>query len=507
MFKKISKKKDDKLSKDFLPEALEIVEKPASPLGYFIIWITILIILAFLIWSIYGRVDVTANARGKVVTTDGVQIVQAINAGVVTEIFAKDGDKVKIGDRLIALNSDLEKESLAYSFKYIELLNFKINLLNKVLKDIDISSYKEETNGLDQQKIIEYIMTLQEGRKATIGLNTLELEKSSKQLKIEKINYDAIVENGKVLKDEKERLEKNYRVVGLERLKSNKLTDTIIVLEKDVKTYEVLYENDAIAKVELDNKQKELEELKEEKIIQQKIEDNESIAREKELIDLMAKINENKKIIESQKAKIELEEKNVELSNEALENATINSNESIAELIVQFNSELKENYLTKKQKQYNYDNQILTAPIAGTIQKIAVNTIGGVVSQAQALVEIIPDQSVLIIEAELPNKDIGYVNINQQASLKLDTYNFQEYGMLSGNIIDISPDAVENEKKELLYKVKIAVDTESFTKKNENSEILTGMECTVEIKIGNRRIISFFLEPLIKNFDESLKVR
>lgn len=507
MFDKISKRKAEKLSKEFLPEALEIVENPASPIGHFTIWITIIIFISFLVWSIYGQVDVTANARGSVVTTDGVQIVQAVNAGKVTKIYAKDGDKVKKGDKIIALDSNLEKESLDYSIDSIELLQFKIDLLNEVIADVDISSYLENTKDSDKIEIIEYVMNLQEGRRATIDQYTLELERSTKQLQIEEKNYDILLETEKSLKAEKERLEEIYQKDSVEKIKADKIEAQIKKLEPVVKSYVELYENDAITKSELEDKQKELEDLKNQKEIQLKVSEDAITSQKEEIKKIEDQINQNKIMKKEQEAKLKLEEKNVDISKEALDNATINSNQSISELIVQYNEQIKQFSLDKSQKKYVYDNQIITAPITGTIQKIAVNTIGGVVSQAQSLVEIVPSKSELIIEADVPNKNIGYISLNQEASIKLDTYNFQEYGMLSGKIIEISPDAELDEKKGYIYKVKIKVDKDSFIEKHPECDILSGMECTAEIKTGSRSIIKFFLDPLIKHFDESLKVR
>lgn len=507
MFKKISDKKANKLYKEFLSEALEIVEKPASPLGHFTIWIIIIIILSVILWSVYGYVDKTANARGKVVTTDGTKIVQAVNAGVVQKIFVTDGDKVNQGDKLLLLDSELVEESLDYSKNNVLLLKYKIDLLSMVQKDEDISSYFINAKNKDELKIAEYAMSLEAERRAIIDQYTMEVEKSVKRLQIEEKNYDILLENEKSLKKEKARLEKICVEDSVEKLKTDQIMVKIVDLEQEVKTYETLYKNDAITKEELDKKIKELENTIEEKDIQQKLSKDTIEIQKKNLEDNIAQIDENNARKETQKATIDFEVKNVEASKEALRDAKIKSNASIAEIIVELNAQLDELNLNLKQQNLNYEHQIITAPITGTIQDIGVNTIGGVVTQAQALIEIIPAKSKLIIEADLENKDIGYVKLGQQVSIKMDTYNYQEYGMLNGKVIEISPDAVEDERKGRIYKVKVDVDTEAFTVKYKENQIVTGMECRVEIKTGKRRIISFFLEPIMKHLDESLKVR
>ena len=91
--------------------------------------------------------------------------------------------------------------------------------------------------------------------------------------------------------------------------------------------------------------------------------------------------------------------------------------------------------------------------------------------------------------------------------MKMDAFNFQEYGKLEGVIAFVSPDAIFEENKGWIYKVKIAIDDTVFAEKNPEIQIGVGMECTTEIKVGERKIIEFFMEPLVEHFDGSLEVR
>lgn len=508
MFNKMRKRYDEKLSKEFLPEALEIVEKPASPVGHLMLWITIAIILLFLLWSILGRVDETANARGKIITVDGTQTLQSVNEGVITKIYVKEGDKVKKGDKIIALDSSLEKASLNYSKQHSELLELKIDLLNKVVEGKDIRVYIKKTDDSDELNIINYAVALQEEKESSLDQYEAEVAAQEKQITIEKYNLE-VLENHKISLILKQiELENQYKEDGIEEKKLQLVKEKVKNLMADEKTYKELYESDAIAKVEWENKQEELKLAKEELNVQKKSAENEKISIKEKLQDLKNQISENDTMIEIQKTKIGIEEDNLERAETALISAKSSSSEAILNLIVQANSERRENEVAVGEKEENLENQVITAPFSGIVQAIAVNTVGGVVAPAQDLVEIVPNNSQLIFEANLLNKDVGFVKLNQEASIKMDTYNYQKYGKLNGTIIYISPDAIEDEKTGLLvYKVKIKVDLKAFDKVHSNLAITTGMQGTVEIKTGSRRIIEFFLEPLIKNLDESLKVR
>ena len=95
----------------------------------------------------------------------------------------------------------------------------------------------------------------------------------------------------------------------------------------------------------------------------------------------------------------------------------------------------------------------------------------------------------------------------QEASLKIDAFSFQKYGTIKGEVIYISPNAIENDSKGLVYPVKIAFNAESFNVNNKNADIVSGMSGTAEIKLEDRPIIEFFLEPIFEYFDYWLKVR
>ena len=153
------------------------------------------------------------------------------------------------------------------------------------------------------------------------------------------------------------------------------------------------------------------------------------------------------------------------------------------------------------QNEYSSAN-ILSSPVDGTVQAITVTTNGGVVTAAQSVVAIVPDDSELIAEAEVLNKDIGFIYTGQEVSLKVDAFSFQKYGTINGKIIYISPTAVENEYKGLVYKVKIAIDTTEFNVNGKSMPIASGMSGTAEIKLKSKPIIEFFFEPIFEHFDK-----
>jgi hemolysin D len=145
--------------------------------------------------------------------------------------------------------------------------------------------------------------------------------------------------------------------------------------------------------------------------------------------------------------------------------------------------------------------------VNGTVHGLATYTIGGIVKPAQDVVSIVPDGTPLIVEAMVQNKDIGFVKVGQETEVKLDTFSFQKYGTIRGKVIHLSPDAVEDEKLGPVYKMRSSIERAIMRVDGKDVPVAPGMTASVEVKTGDRRIIEFFLSPIIKYARESLTLR
>jgi hemolysin D len=172
--------------------------------------------------------------------------------------------------------------------------------------------------------------------------------------------------------------------------------------------------------------------------------------------------------------------------------------------------------------------QLLTAPVSGTVQQLAVHTVGGVVTPAQALLVIVPSDSRLEIEAMVSNRDIGFVHAGDAVEIKVETFDFTRYGLLHGQVLSISSDSIvrdapadkagdkppgsssatsEPKGQELTYAARISLDRTQMQVEDKMVNLSPGMAVTAEIKTGSRRIIGYLLSPLMKYKQESLRER
>ncbi len=173
-------------------------------------------------------------------------------------------------------------------------------------------------------------------------------------------------------------------------------------------------------------------------------------------------------------------------------------------------SEKKQRYLYLQAKiekaVFISTRQQIVSPVDGYVSQLLFHTVGGVVTPAEKLAHIVPTNSPLLIKAFLLNKDAGFVAKGMAASIKIDTFNFQKYGIIDGKVIQVSKDSMEDEQLGLVYELYIVPEKYTLLVDGVETPISAGMGVTSEVKVGKRRIIEFFLYPLIKYLDEGVSV-
>ena len=149
----------------------------------------------------------------------------------------------------------------------------------------------------------------------------------------------------------------------------------------------------------------------------------------------------------------------------------------------------------------------LLSPVDGTVQQLAVHTVGGVVPAAQALMQIVPREDQVEVEAFMDNKDVGFVQEGQDAAVKIDAFDYTRYGTVPATVTHVSRDAIQDEKKGLIYSVRLALRKNSIAVDGKPMALSAGMSASVEIRTGERRIIAYVISPLIQHRHEALHER
>jgi len=434
---------------EFLPSAVEIVERPPSPLGSFIIWTVFFFLLAGIIWSVVGRIDVVATARGRIVPEGRLKAVQPLEEGIIKEVFIEEGEVVESGQLLIEFDSTIKEADTVAIRKTLHLYRLEKQLMEAESeeKTLSIDKLFADYPELGKSKITSeynYYLSREDEFRGDSEEIRLAIIQGKSQLDIAKSNL----------------------------LKTQKQMAFLITEEGN---YRLLKEIGGIKENDWLSKRSELDIVKQE-------------------------LNTRKYEIESVRTEVlELKKK--------LENIKLKRRSEISDRLMKLEKDILslEGELIKGIKGFSLKK--LYSPVDGRINEVRVSTVGGVVKPGESVVTIVPEDTPLIIKLLVLNKDIGFVEKGQGVEIKLDAFPFQKHGTLKGMVEKISPDAFEDERVGMVYKVSVIIAENNVLKGQDVISLVSGMSLTGEIKTGRRRIIEFFLSPLMKYTDESLKVR
>lgn len=442
--------KRDRLQYEFLPAAEEIVETPAAPLGALVVWLVTLLLIVALAWSYFGRIDIVAVANGKISTEGSTKIIQPAVSGVVTNINVHEGQRVKKGETLLALDKTTAEKDVATVNQSLNTARVERDILRRLAvggntdEIINNADLPDETKAMLRQFASSQTALSAARQQAASGM----ISNYQQQLQFNQQAKNQLETNAQNLKNRKAEIEKQ------------------------------LPSANPVDKLRLQNELSNID---------QRITSADS-----------AVLGQNQQLLQSQSALTQAQNQSqtqIAETNSAFSNQIIAAEKRIIEL---------ENNLVKA-KQILAQTTI-TAPADGTVLSLTVKTIGGVVNAGQQLVQIVPEKVPLYVDAALDNQDVGFVKPGQRVVVKVATYPFQRYGYLEGIVENISPDAIQDDKKGLIYKAKIKLNDDKSSKQNQ-LKLLPGMNISAEITTGQRRIIEFFLDPLMTKADESLKVR
>lgn len=442
--------REDRLQYEFLSAAEEIIETPTSPFGRIVLWLIVALLIVTLAWSYFGELDIVASATGRIVPEGSVKIIQPASAGVVIDIRVREGQKVRKGDILIQLDDTIAKTDVKTAQQALIVAELERDILTGALTG---TSIVDTVNASD----------IPEGvKKNLIALAESKISASEVQLQLLSSGVSSAQQQVEVQRQNKKTAESH-----ISRLRAREQR-----LKKDLEGANPLTESGLSNEI---------------RSVQQQISSLEASlgTYDQQIAQAQTGVTEA-----TRRVSVFTAENMASIYSDA-----INQEKRIAEL---------ENTLVRARQ--IVDQLSIRAPVDGVVLSLATKTVGGVVTAAQPVAEIVPDNAELIVEAVVQNKDVGFIEVGQQVVIKIDTYSFQRYGYLNGTVESISPDAISDEKYGLVYKMKVQIDG-NRTSKNNDIRIEPGLSVTAEITTGKRRIIEFFLDPLMTHTDTSLEVR
>lgn len=449
---------------EFLPAALEIIETPASPVARVIMGVIAAFCVIAVAWATFGQVDIIAGATGKIIPSGKVKIIQPFEIGVVKTIPVRDNQQVRAGELLVELDTTVSESDSRRIGR--DLVRARLDVVR--LKTLLEGTKSDPFAGLVQQADPIDLMTARQQMQAQAA------EQAAKQESIEG-----------TLRQRRAELDGTKASLA-------KLNASLPIVDKRAQIREKSAENQFGNQIELLNARQALVELQHEVIVQhhRQIQIEQAIAT-----------------LETQRTQTREEYRR-----------TLFGDLSKAEAQV---AQLAQEQIKAQQK---VELQTLRAPVDGTVQQLAIHTVGGVVTPAQQLMVIVPAGATLEIEANLLNKDIGFVHPGQDAEVKVEAFNFTRYGLLHGSVVSVSRDSVSPDSRaelpqanggqaasplvrEPTYVARISLAESTIETEQGSTDLTPGMAVTAEIKTGRRRVIEYLLSPLIRYTHDGLRER
>ena len=197
----------------------------------------------------------------------------------------------------------------------------------------------------------------------------------------------------------------------------------------------------------------------------------------------------------------------IDLSKNDLEKVQNNYMEELNIELSQYRKEKEE--LNKRIQKYSdsLNRTVLKSPVSGTVKLVSVNSKGAIVAPGVTVVEIVPENEKLIIEAKLPLSEIGYVKKNLEAKIRLNTPEGSRFRSIKGKVVFVGADRISSKDEDGFYLVKVETSENSFARKNEEYKLLSGVPVMVGIITGKRSFMDYFLTPFITGASFALSER
>ncbi|HET8731468.1 MAG TPA: HlyD family type I secretion periplasmic adaptor subunit [Moraxellaceae bacterium] len=436
---------------EFLPAALALVETPPSIAARRLMWVCALFVVLVLTGSIVGRIDIIAVAHGRIVPTGQTKVVQAYERAIVRRVRVSDGMRVRQGQVLI----DLDDAELAAEQERRQAR----------LAEVRLAAARARAM-LD---FVERGAVASGSAASEAEVPAALRESSDRLLNAERQAY---------------RREAEASQAAVQHLVAQRAT-AIEVLAKQKSLYPWLEQRTAdmgrlaeqhhVARHDyLEQENRRLEMKRDMEIQRQRLEEIDAMMvkqqrdRQAEIADVMKRLRET---------------------------------------LLQAEQEADQLRAVEAGLASRRDHMVLRAPVDGTVQQLAIHTEGGVVTEAQPLLVVVPVEAPLEITASIGNSDIGFVRKGQEAVVKVEAFPFTRFGTLRGVVEDVSPDAVTDERKGLFYQARLRLDKSWIGVEGQRVSLVPGMAVRVEIRTGRRRVIDYFLEPVRQFASESARER
>jgi HlyD family secretion protein len=448
----------------------------------------IIIFLAIAIpWAAFSQVDETGNARGKLEPKGNIFRLDTPVPGTVTKIAVKEGQNIKAGQVLLELDTELVRSEMKQVEDRLQGQSSQLSQLN-LLKNqlfIALATQRQQIAAQDSEKQAQLEQTIQNIKALS---NTYELQKEEKLAQVNQA---------------KETLERSQTAAKLSQM-------TLTWAKNEVKRYEQLLQQGVVAEIVLVEKRD---------ILQQKQGLHEQATSDVQQAKLRLQeqqtnyertLKQATSDIEQAQLRLKAQEKNYQSSLKTSRLAILKSQEELNNRQREITAMQAEITQTKNQLnalQLQLGQRTIKSPTNGTIFTLPIARVGAVVQPSNIIAQIAPENTPLILKAQMPSQESGFLRLGLPVKLKFDAYPFQDYGIVEGKLTQISPDSKiidTPEGKTEVFEVEVTLNQSYIQAQNKRIPLTAGQTATAEVIVRQRRLIDFILDPFRKLQNDGL---
>lgn len=405
--------------------------------GRAILYVVAVFVALFFYWASVSEIEEVTRGDGKVIPSGQIQVVQNLEGGILSEILVDVGDMVKKGQLLLRI--DEKRFSSSFQQNRVKYLSF----LAKAAR------LRAEASGESFEVPAEVVKEMPE---------IARRERELYQTRMREFESSQAIRREQISQRRQEIRELNTRL--------NELTRTRALIQKELDLTRPLVGQGAASEVEVLRLERQASEMAGD------------IAATRDSIPRAAS--------KLQEAQLALEEEKLNFHNEA----KAELNDTLAQL-----EEFSANAIALEDR---LRRTAVRSPVNGTINRILVNTVGGVIQPGMDLIEIVPMDDTLLVEARVKPSDIAFLRPEQKAKVKFTAYDFTIYGGLDAELEHISADSITDEQGNSFYLVNVRTQKNHLGSENDPLPIIPGMVATVDILTGKKTILSYLLKPVLR---------
>jgi len=422
---------------DFAPDIQRLQQQPPSPLPRVVLWCLLALLSSMLLWSIFGRLDIIAVAQGKLVPQSSVKIVQPAEAGIVKEILVDEGDEVQAGQVVAQMDTQFSDADGRSLANELHLKSLQLRRADAQLADIPLLPNSDDPPELFAQISAQYNAR----RKAYI--DALEAARAQHDKAQQELQSALEIET--------------------------KLKQTVPIYQAHDQAFQRLVQDGSVSKLMANEKSRD------------------RIEKEQEL--------------RAQSYTVASLRSSIRQSEQQIAQITSNYRQELQNERVQAEGEYRKLQQDNEKQEHQHELLELKAPQDGIVKDIATHTPGTVVSPGTVVMTVVPKNDPIEAEVWITHLDAGFVQPKQPAQVKLAAYPFQKYGMVNGEVSQVSPDATEPDKEQREapgYRAVIRLPSAFLENAGKRYRLTPGMQVTAEINLGNRSVLEYILSPVQK---------